>query len=66
VCECETRFLERKEASNPPSVMKMSETRCSVLDSMTGGGGKKGDDLSTIALRIAALKGAALLLTSDF
>ena len=44
MCECETRFLERKEASNPPSVMKMSETRCSVLDSMTGGGEKKGDD----------------------
>ena len=36
------RFLERKEASNAPSVMKMSETRCSVLNSMTRGGGKIG------------------------
>jgi YD repeat-containing protein len=40
VCECETRFLERKEASNLPGVMKMSETRCSVLNSMTGAGGR--------------------------
>jgi hypothetical protein len=50
------RFLERKERVHSAECDENVRNSLFSSEQMTGGGEKNGDDLSTIALRIAALK----------